>query len=499
MSDTQAERTIMATIYKIHPAIGVARVGNSPDAFFIGPETPGSPGVEIGADGAETTLTTYKHNGLVKRQATRFRVFAYEQDMLGNVELVGEVSADAGVEWSVDLVNRKAALDRSASPAQPRNIDIADRNSLIIRGPQPATIAGASQPARQINGTFLGKQVFLGELRTDSEGHLIVLGGRGQSGSVPPNQPLRNFANNNRWHDDVSDGPVSAIVTLPGQAPVVVHEPAWAVIAPPDFAPSVDPIVSLYDIAYQAGIDKAALQPEERPSFTRHIRPMIERMVDMRWVEDFDVGNQLLPLDFGVLADPSPASKEARQEIATLLQDPGLADFALPDFLLRYVLQWEAGDFIDDTGTPAPAETVPQQLDRVALQRCTGNNFFPGIEAGHNLKDRDIYARPFRLDRTNSGKVYPGCLSEIMALPWQADFLACEGMWWPTQRPRTVMTRANSIPGSAANWRLPIRGGDFEAMVDNTMRLGFILPTQSGDQTVFVESERDPGFPRPPV
>ena len=29
----------MATIYKIHPAIGVARVGNSPDAFFIGPET----------------------------------------------------------------------------------------------------------------------------------------------------------------------------------------------------------------------------------------------------------------------------------------------------------------------------------------------------------------------------------------------------------------------------------------------------------------------------
>jgi len=64
----------MATIYKIHPAIGVARVGNSPDAFFIGPETPGSPGVEIGADGAETTLTTYKHNGLVKRQATRFRV-----------------------------------------------------------------------------------------------------------------------------------------------------------------------------------------------------------------------------------------------------------------------------------------------------------------------------------------------------------------------------------------------------------------------------------------
>ena len=25
-------------VYKIHPAIGIARVGNHPDAFFVGPE-----------------------------------------------------------------------------------------------------------------------------------------------------------------------------------------------------------------------------------------------------------------------------------------------------------------------------------------------------------------------------------------------------------------------------------------------------------------------------
>ena len=233
------------------------------------------------------------------------------------------MSSDARVEWTVDLVNRKAALGRDASPAQPRNIDIADRNSLIIRGPQPATITGAGQPAREIKGTFLGKNVYLGELRTDGNGRLIVLGGRGNSGSVPPNQPLRNFANNNRWHDDVSDGPVNAIVTLPGQAPVVVHEPAWVVVAPPDFAPTVDPIVSLYDIAYQAGIDKGALRPEDRPSFTRHIKPMIARMVDMRWVDDFDEWDRLLPIDWDVLADPSPSAAAARQEIATLLQEPG--------------------------------------------------------------------------------------------------------------------------------------------------------------------------------
>jgi hypothetical protein len=31
----------MATSYKIYPTIGIARVGNSPDAMFIGPEAPG--------------------------------------------------------------------------------------------------------------------------------------------------------------------------------------------------------------------------------------------------------------------------------------------------------------------------------------------------------------------------------------------------------------------------------------------------------------------------
>ena len=32
----------MPVTYRIHPGIGVARVGDSPDDFFIGPEAPGS-------------------------------------------------------------------------------------------------------------------------------------------------------------------------------------------------------------------------------------------------------------------------------------------------------------------------------------------------------------------------------------------------------------------------------------------------------------------------
>ena len=159
--------------------------------------------------------------------------------------------------------------------------------------------------------------------------------------------------------------------------------------------------------------------------------------------------------------------------------------------------QWESGDFVDDSATPIPDESVPEQLDRVALHHGTGNNFFPGIEAGENLKDRNMYAHPFRLDPTNVGKVFPGCLTEIMALPWQSDFYACEGDWWPTQRPDEVMTRADRIPGSMAEWKEPVSG--FKSMVDNVLRLGFVVPQQIGDQTVVVETERDPQFPRRPV
>jgi hypothetical protein len=216
----------MGTVYKIHPAIGIARVGNHPSAFFVGPETPETAGVEIDPDGNESTLTRYKDNGRIKRQAARFRVFRFQQHATGNLTLVGEVTTnEAKIEWRVDLCNRKAALDHSPAPehpARPRNTDIADRGSLIIRNPAPVTIFGKNQPAKEFKGKFLGKPVYLGELRTDAAGRLLVLGGSGTSESVPPGQPMRDFANNDRWHDDVADGPVTAVVTLQGQDPVAL-------------------------------------------------------------------------------------------------------------------------------------------------------------------------------------------------------------------------------------------------------------------------------------
>jgi hypothetical protein len=492
----------MGTVYKIHPAIGIARVGDHPTAFFIGPEVLGSPGVEIGAGDQETPVTHYKDAGRVKRQAARFRVFRFNQDENGTLHLIGEVTAqDATIEWRVNLVNRKAALNHSpdpAHPANPRNTGIANRDSLIIKNPKPVTISGANHPAEEFNGQFLGKSVYLGELRTDAKGRLLVLGGRGTSASVPLGEPMPSFANNDKWHDDTSDGPVSAVVTLPGQDPVLVHHPAWVAVAPPDFAPGIDSIVTLYDVAFQAAVDKGALRPDAVPSFRRHIKPLIERATSLRWVNNWERWNSLLPLDWNALASTGAGSATLRKKIAMVLKNPSLVTFIMPPFMEGYIDKWVAGNFLSDLNGIDPEVPLPDQLDRSALDACVGNNFFPGIEASINLRDKDIYARPFRLDHTNLGKVYPGCLTEIMAVPWQADFRDCAGgVWWPSQRPDIAMTDANNIPASQVFWEAPIPQGDHQQMVDHVMALGFIVPTQVGAETVFVEAERDPGFPRP--
>src|SRR5438067_11768560 len=110
----------MAKIYKIHPGIGVARIGNSPNEFFLGPETPGGPGLEI-QGGAEVPIRSYKAGGAIKRQAARFRLFEYDQTAAGALTLSREVTAAvATITWKVELVERKEGGQRIAPGDGPR-------------------------------------------------------------------------------------------------------------------------------------------------------------------------------------------------------------------------------------------------------------------------------------------------------------------------------------------------------------------------------------------
>ncbi len=134
---------------KIYPGIGIARVGNSPDQYFLGPEVPGRP---VDADGRFKD-----RQGRMKRQAARFRVYGFDSDGQVLQELT---SADADITWTVHLANSKAswsefrgaAAEATGSPLPLRNAHVqntaenpAARDELVI-DPGPRSVAGAGRP-----------------------------------------------------------------------------------------------------------------------------------------------------------------------------------------------------------------------------------------------------------------------------------------------------------------------------------------------------------------
>lgn len=490
----------MPKVYKIHPAIGIARVGDHPDSFFIGPEVPGQPPLEIDASDNEVPLASYKQKvgktGQVKRQVARFRVFEYDKQADGSLQLLRELTPNEPdhptIEWRVDLVNSKSAGQRilEGSGAGLRNPGI-DPLELIIRNPVAQTIAGAKQSGKLFDqGKFRGKSTYLGELRTDKDGRLLVLGGRGVSDSVPAGVDIEDFANNPFWHDDIGDGPVTATIKFAGQPDRAVDAPAWVIVAPPDFAPGVGTIVTLYDVAFQAALQTPAfgLVAPAVPSFRHHVFPVLERTSNLRWVHKWAFWN-MLSRNWPQLSNIGAALATERAKWFNRLVNPGLAEFEMPAFLRAVLEAWRDGSFLDDwSDAVTPPALTPENLDRAALEACTGANFFPGIEASLNVKDPAIYLEPFRLSHQ---KVEAGGMSQIMAVPWQADFLKCRGNWWPSQRPDLVYETAAAAgvqPG--LDWAEGA-DGDHEEMVKNFGRLGFIVPKTVGGETVHLEVDRD--------
>ena len=150
--------------------------------------------------------------------------------------------------------------------------------------------------------------------------------------------------------------------------------------------------------------------------------------------------------------------------------------------------RWVAGNFQSDwVGLPQPGTALTAEgMTRAALESTVGQGFFPGIEAGIITTDATIYNRPFDF-RLDHGQVRPGDLTALMALPWQADFLDCQGGWWPAQRPDDVRVSA------ASTNRLPWHRGatSYQGMVDNFGKLGFITAqTDAAGKVVFAEDQR---------
>src|SRR5438067_1698998 len=139
-------------IYRIHPAIGVARMGNAdPSTFFIGPEIPGTPPL---GDSPGTVAPPYKTSGKVKPQGARFRLFEYRvvNGLLTPIrEVTLQTSGVTSIKWTAHLANRKASFYKfygpygeTSGPLPLRNASVVDRSSLESDF-GPRTISGASK------------------------------------------------------------------------------------------------------------------------------------------------------------------------------------------------------------------------------------------------------------------------------------------------------------------------------------------------------------------
>ena len=168
----------------------------------------------------------------------------------------------------------------------------ADRRRLVI-DPGSRSVSGCDAAGKAKHrfvaglfgiGDLAAVDVELGELRTDEAGRLLVLGGHGRSAS-PTGQPLDDFADNDGWFDDTSDGPVRASVTLAATGEELEVDPSWVIVAPPDFAPTVGNVVTLLDVVEQAAADARKLPAPVDVSFVRDILPLLRRAGTNQWVD----------------------------------------------------------------------------------------------------------------------------------------------------------------------------------------------------------------------
>ncbi len=453
----------------IHPAIGIARVGNSREAFYTGPQVthpaPREPGFYRDPTGA------------LKREAAEFRVYGYN----AAGEVVRELASPADdICWEVHVANRKAAwyqwqiamdIPEAAKTVLPRrnaNVTATARDTLAIdAGAQ--RIQGPHAAAVACTGHFTGVAVQIGELRTDGHGRLLFLPGYGVSAS-PTGSPIfidgddNSFINADGWYDDTCDGPVSATVRIDGQ-PVPV-EGAWVVSAPPNYAPQVKAERTLYDLLHSLYVQAGWLPFPQEISFTRDVYPILQRLSGLQWVNQgfaaqfghngvFDFENPALIERLAALPphgayDPNA---EVRRQVFNSFRPPEPADgnqmpwpwiygdamanpagqsprqnAAISQTQSDILARWAEGRFTADWGQlPAPADHIdavplqeqPAMLDRAALDFCLADAFHPGCELTWPMRHLTLYSAPFRIRRRPAGEVerdYGRTLDQATAL-----------------------------------------------------------------------------------
>jgi hypothetical protein len=297
---TREGREMIFIQFRVHPSVGMARIGPSKDFYFLGPEIPRfiqeqfanlrhtpqplrhpattNPNAEAPKPGRYRDNPT--PTGRIMPQAARFRVFAYVYDGDKTVpDKVIELTTDhAEIEWVVTLANAKSViLDNQNKPTVDLNQPLPQLLSTKESSPH---IKCQIDPFPNLAWLTLEK-----DAANRPTGRLHIIGNEGNvnGGPYKPDPTLDNpfpapdlFQND--WYDSAADGSVEAVVELkpaftsqfsgakylipgqylaPGQADTIDLPangriqvlPAWVVVNMPDYVPDMGHFVSLWDLA----------------------------------------------------------------------------------------------------------------------------------------------------------------------------------------------------------------------------------------------------------
>ncbi|MCE7995308.1 MAG: hypothetical protein HEP71_25245 [Roseivirga sp.] len=320
--------------FRIYPPLGITRLGNGPakkSEVIFSPEVPWE-------NLYQTDNQYLTEKGEIKKQAQRF--YIYECDKSGLPKKLVDPK-DYDISWSVEVANKKPfwyvfnnCMDLSVQfknqNLSPRFFteDLAPGISAPYRNPNVLTkelrdpkIANyrkelvnhpgkvkvdAKHKRKHIEGQFpdpgkglksqllkrlnaSGADVRLGTLEYEKEGTLIFYPADGKSAALNPSDLNTDFADNANWYDDICDGRVTAVLTpKKGGKPIKLTDAksaAWVASTPPDYAPQIQPISTMFDMVTGASKD------EFTTDFST-VFPFMYRLYRMQWV---NLGDFLAP------------------------------------------------------------------------------------------------------------------------------------------------------------------------------------------------------------
>lgn len=414
----------MTVEYKIHPAIGVARLGNSRTAFYLEPDGIGKRPIEVNPDntpamdgGVFKRVNVFKENGEIKRQAAWFRLFKHENGDPKGEEVTLDAADIRNITWTVHIANKKAVwYNFSELEGNPllgpdnsyeargvglRNSDKtgeAERKKLII-DPGPRTVVGGNQKAEFSRGTappgypahFPDPHVkygdainTLGEVRTDPHGRLLVLGGYGHSGGEVD---ISSFAGADTWHDDIADGLVKCSIEFTDGSRRDLT--AWVIVGSPKYAPELVNTSTLADVMLDVAIREFNLKPEicengvfndnYRVNYDRDIAPIINAPAHYRWVANVPSMMSFSPPDFNP-RDNGEENRDKRQAYYSLFRNPGNDGYYGNGDTLKLFAENGIANVVNGTGLPLmPLNSGNNSVTNEILQKfltLTETQFF---------------------------------------------------------------------------------------------------------------------------